>query len=69
MPTAHCPLTSASKRHSHGKRRGEAGLAGGGDGAAVGFDGTFDDAEAEAGAFDGAAVMLISPEEALEDEG
>ena len=60
---------SASDRHRHGKRRGEAGLAGGGDGAAVGFDGAVDDAEAEAGAFDGAAVMLISPEEALEDEG
>lgn len=36
---------------------------------AVGFDGAADDAEAEAGALDLRAVMLVAAIEAFEDEG
>ena len=52
---------------------GEDGFDAGGaaevDGAAVGFDGAADDGEAEAGAFDGLAMVFVATEEAFEDEG
>ena len=52
---------------------GEDGFDAGGaaevDGAAVGFDGAADDGEAEAGAFDGLAMVFVAAEEAFEDEG
>ena len=61
------------ERERGGDFDGEDGFDAGGaaevDGAAVGFDGAADDGEAEAGAFDGLAVVFVATEEAFEDEG
>ena len=58
-----------SEGDAHGEGGLDAGRAGEVDGAAVGFDGAADDAQAEAGAFDFGAVMFMPTVKALEDEG